>query len=201
MAKNKGWARVDRAVRDSWVWQDKPFAKGQAWIDLILRANHETRPVLIRGQLVTVEAGSMITSLRKLADEWGWNVKTVRHYLADLERDGMVHTMRTTNWTTITLVNWGKFQNQGNTERTSERTSERHTEGYTERTQTRNRTMNNKYTNPRARDPLGQFAISPGMRNDYTDMIAQLERENEERNRRDRLQGSSWGDEDGEEDY
>lgn len=199
--KNKGWVRIARSVRDNWVWQDKPFAKGQAWIDLILRANHEDKSILIRGQLVTVRAGEMITSLRKLASDWGWNVKTVNHFISALERDGMVHTTRTSNWTSITLVNWGNFQIPGYTERNTERNSTGYTEGYTERIQTKNKT-NKQYNNARARDArnmIGQFQLAPGMRNDYSSMIADLERANEERNRQERLSSGSW--EDGYDEY
>lgn len=41
---------------------------------------------------------------------------------------------------------------------------------------------------------IGQFQLAPGMRNDYSSMIADLERQNEERNRQERLSGGSWED-------
>ena len=31
---------VNRSILNHWVWDDKPFSKGQAWIDLIALANH-----------------------------------------------------------------------------------------------------------------------------------------------------------------
>ena len=31
-----GWIKVSRAIQEHWVWDEKPFSKGQAWIDLLL---------------------------------------------------------------------------------------------------------------------------------------------------------------------
>lgn len=201
MAKSKGWIRTDRTIRDSWVWKDKPFSKGQAWMDLLLRVNHERRTTMINGSVIQIEAGSMITSFKQLANDWGWNVKTVRSFIGSLEGDQMVTTERTARWTSLTIVNWAKFQNVGSTERTTERTGERTTERSTdwstERTQTRNNNNYKQYNNARARDArnmIGQFQLAPGMRNDYSSMIADLERANEERNRQERLSGGSWED-------
>ena len=202
MAKSKGWIKLDRSIRDSWIWRaDEKFSKAQAWIDLLLRASHEDKSGFMRGQLIGVRHGSFITSIGKLATDWNWNPKTVRTFLRTLEGDGMVTTERTTQWTRITIVNCDKFQNQGQTERTAkgsaEGTAERTADWSAERTQSRNIKNYKETKNARARDSrnmIGQFNLSPGMRNDYSDMIADLERANEERNRQERLSGGSWED-------
>ena len=80
-AMTKGWISVHRQIWNSWVWDDKPFSKGQAWIDLLLMANHEDRKVLIGNQLIIVKRGSFITSIRKLCDRWGWSNTKVRSFL------------------------------------------------------------------------------------------------------------------------
>ena len=37
---NIGWICLGRQIMDSWLWEDKPFAFGQAWTDMLLSANH-----------------------------------------------------------------------------------------------------------------------------------------------------------------
>ena len=104
-----GWISLDRQIQEHWIWQDR-FSKGQAWIDLLLLANHEDSKQLYKGELVTCKRGDVNRSIKWLSERWGWSRKAVKHFLDLLERDGMVATEVTTNRTTITLVNWEKYQ-------------------------------------------------------------------------------------------
>lgn len=83
---------------------------GQAWIDLLMMVNHEDRKVLFNGDLVTVKRGSCITSLRKLAERWRRNKRTVSRYLDLLEADGMITQKRDSKCTTINVVNYCVYQ-------------------------------------------------------------------------------------------
>jgi hypothetical protein len=76
---DKGWFSIDRAIADGDLWLDKPFARGQAWIDLLLIVNHKANTIFFDGRLVEVERGSTITSIRKLGERWGWS----RHKVSD----------------------------------------------------------------------------------------------------------------------
>lgn len=40
---------------DNWVWQDKPFSHGQAWVDMILMANHKDTDVLFDGKVISLK--------------------------------------------------------------------------------------------------------------------------------------------------
>lgn len=53
-------------------------------------------------------------SVKSLAERWGWNWRTVKGFLNSLENDGMCITKYTTNRTTITLVNYDKYQSVEN---------------------------------------------------------------------------------------
>lgn len=112
---DKGWVRLNRSIMDNWLWKEKPFSKACAWIDLLLSANHEDKKVLFDGNLVTVKRGQQLTSIRKLSERWGWNRRTTRKFLLMLENDGMVHVECTTRCTTVTLINYGKYQDRGTT--------------------------------------------------------------------------------------
>ena len=106
----KGWISLHRQIWDNWVWKDKPFSKGQAWIDLLLMANYEDKKVLIGNQLITVKRGSLVTSVRKLCDRWGWSNTKVRAFLSLLEQDGMLIVKSDAKKTTLTIVNYSDYQ-------------------------------------------------------------------------------------------
>lgn len=130
----EGWIKLHRKIQDCFLWDDKPYDKARAWIDLLLSAMHNDKKMLIDGKAVTVRQGSFMTSILKLADKWGWNRKTVRSYLKMLENEQMITTNRTSKGTTVTIVNYEKYQLDGTTDGTTERTAER----TTERTQKKN---------------------------------------------------------------
>lgn len=119
----KGYIKLHRQIQDCWLWKKERFTMGQAWVDLLLMANHEDKKMLFEGKLIIVKKGQFITSILKLSERWKWNRKTVSNFLKVLEDDKMVTTERTTKGTTITIVNWDVFQDRGSTEGTTERTT------------------------------------------------------------------------------
>ena len=67
-----GWIRVYRQLQDHWLWAGGRFTKGQAWIDLLLSANHRDRQTRLGNQLITVKRGQVLVSQRQLVSRWGW---------------------------------------------------------------------------------------------------------------------------------
>lgn len=122
-----GFIKVDRKITEHWLWQDKPFAKGQAWIDLLLLATWKENKELYRGQLVQRQPGEIACSIKWLAERWGWNRKTVAAFLDLLEADNMLEQKRTTQGTTLTVENWALYQSQGqqNGQRTGQQNGQR----------------------------------------------------------------------------
>ncbi len=78
----KGYAPVPRIICDHPDWQKKPFSKGQALVDLFLRATHDKQKV--KGVLLM--RGQIFITLKGLTREWGWSKDKVRYFLAALER-------------------------------------------------------------------------------------------------------------------
>lgn len=114
----KGWIKLNRDILDHWLWTEKPFDKKSAWIDLLLLANHQDAKYFVRGKLVKIKRGQYGTSAVKLASRWGWTRKKVIGFLRELEKDQMLIVEGTSQGTTLTIVNYEKFQNQGTTQRT-----------------------------------------------------------------------------------
>lgn len=107
---SKGWISIHRKLQCHWLWGDKPFSKGQAWIDLLLLANHEDTKFLHGGQLIDAKRGDVITSEVKLMDRWGWSKSKVRTFLEMLEKDSMIIKKADSKKTTLTIVNYGVWQ-------------------------------------------------------------------------------------------
>jgi len=114
-----GWILLYRSIRDSWIWEDKPFSFGQAWVDLILDANHEDKKVFIGGRLVLIKRGQKWTSLRTLSARWGWRQEKVLKFLRALEQDGMIVRKVTRSGALLTIVNYGKFQDMRSANRST----------------------------------------------------------------------------------
>ena len=122
--KVRGYIKLDRGIMDHWLWEDKPFSIGQAWLDLLLLANHKDVKQFRRGTLETFERGTVVTSYDILAKRWGWGRKKVIHFIDVLIEDGMVVKKGTTKGTALSLVNYEKFQGQGAAEGTAKGTAE-----------------------------------------------------------------------------
>lgn len=108
-----GWVRLHRKIKKNPIWNIKPYSKGQAWMELIMSANHEPAQVILGNEILNIERGQFHTSELKLAGEWGWNRKTVHSYLNLLKKLKMVTTVGTTKGTTITIENYGEYQGEG----------------------------------------------------------------------------------------
>jgi len=111
-----GWISLHRQIKDHWLWKDKPFSKGQAWIDLLLLASHKSSKFPLGNELIEIERGSLITSELKLASRWGWSKTKVRAFLKLLEDDEMIVKKSDNKKTTINIVRYSDFQQLETTE-------------------------------------------------------------------------------------
>ncbi len=106
----QGWISVHRQIQEHWLWADKPFSKGQAWIDMLMLANHEDKKTLIDNNIVVIESGSFVTSEHKLAERWGWSRWKVNAFLALLQSDNMIFAKTDHRKTTINVINYEKYR-------------------------------------------------------------------------------------------
>ncbi|MBS6504221.1 MAG: hypothetical protein KH415_21885 [Clostridium sp.] len=106
----EGWNKIYRSIQEHWLWTCEPFSRGQAWIDLLLMANHKEAKIMVNGNLEVVERGQRITSIRKLSDRWKWSTKKVTHFLDQLVKDNMIEYTSNNSKTVITILNYDKYQ-------------------------------------------------------------------------------------------
>lgn len=119
-----GYITLSRDILNHWIWSDKPYDKGRAWIDLLLRARYKDGQVMYRGNLVERKRGTVYCSMAFLAEEWGWHRQTVKRFLNQLETEGMVKLCVTKRDTAIIIENYNKYQLSGSGECTSDCTSD-----------------------------------------------------------------------------
>ena len=105
----QGWVSLNREVLQHWVW-DCEFSYGQAWVDLILNANHKPAKVMMKGQLVHLERGQQSRSELTLSKQWKWSRNKVRRFLKNLENDGMIKVKSGHLTTVITICKYNDFQ-------------------------------------------------------------------------------------------
>ncbi len=112
-----GWISLHRKIQDNWLWNDKPFSKGQAWIDILLLAGSEERQVFMNGEVIKLKDGSFITSELKLMDRWGWSKSKVRNFLNLLQSEGMITKESDKKKTTIFIEKYSDYQKAETTKR------------------------------------------------------------------------------------
>lgn len=108
----QGWIKLHRCIRSNWIWNDKPFSRGQAFLDLLLMVNHEDKKIIFNGSLTEVKRGSCITSIRKLGDKWGWSNKKVKMFLDQLQSDKMITYESNTKRTLVTIEKYDLYQSK-----------------------------------------------------------------------------------------
>lgn len=105
-----GYIKLYRQLAENPLWKEKPFTRGQAWVDLLMKANYKDVKAMIKGQIVTVKRGQLLRGEDNLAEDWGWSRSKVRRFLSKLEAERMCHVNGTYIGTLITIENYETFQ-------------------------------------------------------------------------------------------
>lgn len=127
MAKTGSYIKLDRGLKKNSMWLEKPFSKGQAWVDLLLLTQGVDREKSYRGVVQQQKSGVVYTSILYLSKRWGWYRAKVYRFLETLIDLGMIEIQgwtrndtqndtrnstknSTTNGTIISVVNWAFYQ-------------------------------------------------------------------------------------------
>lgn len=92
------------------MWTAEPFTRGQAWVDLILLANHDRSFFYKRNVKVIVERGQVGRSEVELADRWKWSRTKLRKFINDLEKEQQVVQHKSTVTQILTISNYEEYQ-------------------------------------------------------------------------------------------
>lgn len=140
----KGWIRLYRQSVENPLYHAEPFDKWHAWTDLLLMVNREQKQFISRGKLIVLEPGQMITSITILAKRWHWSENRVRRYFKLLSGSGMCTIVGSTNGTLITVINWAKYQSDGQADGRGNGRTDGRADGRADGTLTRNKEIKNR---------------------------------------------------------
>ena len=123
---HRGYVKLWRKLRNNPLWLAEPFTKGQAWVDLLMMANHKNGTVVIRGIIVEVNSGQVLAGEQYLADRWKWSRGRVRRFMSYLERKTVQQIVQQKNnvCTVITITNWKDYQGNGTADGTTSSTTD-----------------------------------------------------------------------------
>lgn len=107
---SKGYIKLYRELQDCWIWQGERFTRGQAWVDMLLMANHRDTKIPFDKHLEVIKRGQFITSINRLSAKWGWSFNTVKKFLDLLASDNMLIRKSDNAKTLITIVNYEVYQ-------------------------------------------------------------------------------------------
>ena len=118
-----GWIKLHRNIMD-WEWYSDITTRG-IFIHCLLRANHSNT----KWRGIELEKGQFVTSYKKLAEENGVSLQTVRTHIKRLIKSGNL-TIKTTNkFTIVTVCNysvWQDSENENNTQTNIQTTRKQH---------------------------------------------------------------------------
>ena len=131
---NNGWISIHRKILDDEEWLSEPFTRSQAWIDVLLIANHKSNSFYVRGNLINVSRGQFAYGETELAKRWKWSRDKVRRFLHVLETRQQIIQQKSRVLSIYTVVNYEMYQQNNTTDETTEK-------------QQKNINNNNIYTN------------------------------------------------------
>ncbi len=109
--ENQGYISLHRKVMQNFLFKEKrAFSKFEAWLYLLMNANHTDTKVLLGNQLINVKKGSFITSEIKLMAEFSWSKSKLRTFLSLLESQSMIEKVTDSKKTTLTIVKYSDYQ-------------------------------------------------------------------------------------------
>jgi hypothetical protein len=106
----EGYISIWRRLKDNPMWLSEKFTRGQAWVDLIMLANHKPNYYYLRGNKVTVQRGQVARSADNLATRWGWGKGKVQRFINELEIEQQIKLEKSNIINKITIVNYDNYQ-------------------------------------------------------------------------------------------
>lgn len=108
----KGYINLYRSIQSHWTWRDP--RKLKAWLYLLLNAEWEPRDKPWDNEIIHLERGQVLTSIRELMAKWGTCTETTLEYLRLFSDMGMIVRSPIKKFTLLTIVNFDEYQSAAN---------------------------------------------------------------------------------------
>lgn len=92
MTINRGYLKVPRALFYAEEWQSKRrFSRFEAVVSLLEQASYvDGRQMQLTGGTVRLRRGQFVTTVRSLAEQWGWKKDSTARFLNTMVRRGLI---------------------------------------------------------------------------------------------------------------
>ena len=124
----EGWISLHRKILENPILnRSRVYSNFEAWIWLLLKANHKDNKFALGSEIVVVKKGQMITSQKKLCLHFKWGSTKLRTFLKLLKNDNMIELETTSKATWITINNYCKLQDNQNVNKSQTKRKQRAT--------------------------------------------------------------------------
>ena len=107
----EGWISLHRKILENPILnRSRVYSNFEAWIWLLIKANHKDNKFMLGSDLIKVKKGSMITSQKKLSAQFRWGNTKLINFLKVLQKDEMLLLKTTSKATWITICNYESYQ-------------------------------------------------------------------------------------------
>ena len=107
---NAGWIKLHRQLMENELYFTERFTRVQAWLDMLLLANHKPATLFLRGIEIKLNVGDLAYSMQSLSSRWRWNLRTVKKFLNWLENRQMVQCRNSNVTTVISILRYSDYQ-------------------------------------------------------------------------------------------
>jgi len=113
---NDTWIKLSRNIVNHWLWGDSRYI--QLWVYLLVRASIKPSKVVVKGRLIDVKRGDVLTSLATISKACNVPIQVVRTFLKHAEKDKMIQHDINTKVTHLTICNYERYQDHQHTDNT-----------------------------------------------------------------------------------
>ena len=107
----RGYIKLYRQLLDNPLFTSEPFSKGQAWITILMLANHKESYITTKnGILIKIERGECGYSELALSKIFKWSRGKVKRFLQLLESEKMIQQKISENHSIIRVLNYEQYQ-------------------------------------------------------------------------------------------
>lgn len=127
----KGWFLIHRQIWDDFddEFPAERFTEREAWVWFISAAAYEDKQVFFNKKMIDLKRGDFATSIRQLCKTFQWGNTKVENFIKRLEKTGKISRQRQDGrYTSITICNYGIYQDQQNIDKTQTKTHSRRTQ-------------------------------------------------------------------------
>lgn len=107
---NGNWFKLYRGILDNTAWAQGSNIQRVLMITLLAKAWWKPGKYIWAGRVVHMQPGQLITTITELTELCNASIQTVRTALSNLEAVGFLTCKSTNRGRLISIVNWGKYQ-------------------------------------------------------------------------------------------